>query len=285
METAADVVAHPAEGHRPQGAEHHRARRFGAGAGVFAGQEQEFRRTRELRRVTEAAAAFVEAARPLGRRRVEHGVIRRCPIGRRRRSGAQPGDRGGGRRGDAGGILTPRPGHLAADVEQRRPPPGRGRRKVGAAVERLERRRQPDAHRPAAAAGGRLHEGHVDAIDVGPLLAIDLDADEVAVEDGGGRVVLERLVGHHMAPVARRVADRQEDRHPAVAGGGKRLVAPRIPIDRVGGVLRQIRARFARQAVHRFDHMPPCRSPAVHSAAEVVTATWPRPPRSGDNVW
>ena len=58
----------------------------------------------------------------------------------------------------------------------------RRRRKVGAAVERLQLRRQPDAHRPAARSGRRLHERHVDAIDVGPLLAIDLDRHEVLVE-------------------------------------------------------------------------------------------------------
>ena len=98
-------------------------------------------------------------------------------------------------------------------VQERRPAPGCGRREVGAAVERLERRRQPHAHRPAAAAGGGLHEGHVDAVDVGPLLAIDLDADELAVQHLRGGRVVERLVRHDVAPVAGGVADRQEDRH------------------------------------------------------------------------
>ena len=55
------------------------------------------------------------------------------------------------------------------------PPLLRRRREVGAAVERLQLRRQPHAHRPAAAARRRLHERHVDAVDVGPLFAIHLD--------------------------------------------------------------------------------------------------------------
>ena len=68
------------------------------------------------------------------------------------------------------------------DVDEPGPAPLRRRREVGAAVERLQVRRQPDAHRPAAGSGRRLHERHVDAIDVGPLLAIDFDRDEVLVE-------------------------------------------------------------------------------------------------------
>ena len=37
--------------------------------------------------------------------------------------------------------------------------------------------REPDGHGPAAAAGGGLDEGHVDAVDVGALFAVDLDGD------------------------------------------------------------------------------------------------------------
>ena len=54
------------------------------------------------------------------------------------------------------------------------------RRPIGAAVKRLQVGRQKHRHRPAAAAGHHLHGVHVDLIEVGPLLAIDLDADEVA---------------------------------------------------------------------------------------------------------
>ena len=93
---------------------------------------------------------------------------------------------------------------------------------------------------------GRLH---VDRIDVGSLLAVDLDADEPSVHLGRDVGVLERFVRHHVAPVAGRVADRQQDRHVALAGRGERLVTPRVPVDRVVGVLAQIRAGFLGQAV------------------------------------
>ena len=55
-----------------------------------------------------------------------------------------------------------------------------------------------------------------------------------------------------MAPVAGRVADREQDRPVLLAGAGQRLLAPRVPVDRVVPVLEQVRAGLAREAVgHR----------------------------------
>ena len=47
----------------------------------------------------------------------------------------------------------------------------------------------------------------VELIDVGVLLAVDLDVDEPAVHVLRGRRVLEGLMGHDVAPVAGGVAD------------------------------------------------------------------------------
>ena len=51
-------------------------------------------------------------------------------------------------------------------------------REVGAAVERHALRRQEHGHRPAAVPGHGLHGLHVDGVEVGALLAVDLDIDE-----------------------------------------------------------------------------------------------------------
>ena len=60
---------------------------------------------------------------------------------------------------------------------------------------------------------GQRDDGvHVDRVEVGPLLAVDLDVDEALVHQRRGGRVLERLVRHHVAPVAGRVADREQDR-------------------------------------------------------------------------
>ena len=127
--------------------------------------------------------------------------------------------------------------------------PARARRIVGAAVKRLERRRQPDAHRPAAGAGRRLHERHVDAIDVRPFFPVDLDRHEIPVELFGNRRALERFVLHDVAPVARRVPDRKKDRLVFVARLRERGVAPGIPVDGILGVLEQVRAALGREPV------------------------------------
>ena len=67
-------------------------------------------------------------------------------------------------------------------LRERRHAVARRRREVGAAEERLARRRREHRHRPAAVAGQRLGRLHVDGVDVRPLLAVDLDGDEVLVE-------------------------------------------------------------------------------------------------------
>ena len=59
-------------------------------------------------------------------------------------------------------------------------------RVVGAAVEGAAVGGEEDGHGPAAVAGHGLHRLHVDGVDVGPLLPVDLDVDEQLVHEGGG---------------------------------------------------------------------------------------------------
>ena len=134
------------------------------------------------------------------------------------------------RLGDLVALGVPDARNFLQDVDETRPAPPRRRREIRAAVERLQLGREPHAHRPTAGAGGRLHEGHVDAIDVRPLFAIDLDRHEVFVEHGRQLAALERLVLHHVTPVARRVADREKDRLLLCPRLRERLVAPRKPV-------------------------------------------------------
>ena len=113
-------------------------------------------------------------------------------------------------------------------------------REVGAGEERPTVGEAEDRHRPPPAPGHRLDRLHVDRVDVGPLLAVDLDADEQPVDQRGDVGVLEGLVGHHVAPVAGGVADRDQHRH--VPGGGLRegVGAPAPPLDGVVAVLGQV---------------------------------------------
>ena len=202
VEAAADVVAHAALGHRHERRHHHVPPRIAtAGAGARdvprAQQEQQLGRARELRRSAEPAEAPVEGPRELiggiGERVEAGNLARLFAVGAARLDRREPLDDDVRRGEDLGPLLAPHPGDLAQQVDEAGPAPAAGRREVGAAVERFQVRRQPDAHRPAALPRRRLHEGHVDAVDVGPLLAIDLDRDAGLVQHRGDGSVLERL--------------------------------------------------------------------------------------------
>ncbi len=66
----------------------------------------------------------------------------------------------------------------------------------------------------------------------------------------------KRLVRHHVAPVARGVADRQQHRPVLVARPVEGLVAPGVPVHRVLGVLAEVEARLARETIHPAEHRP-----------------------------
>ncbi len=75
---------------------------------------------------------------------------------------------------------------------------------VGPAVEGSAVRRQEHAHRPPARPGDRLHRLHVDGVDVGAFLAVDLDADEGVVEHRRGRSGPRRTRGPSRGTSGRR---------------------------------------------------------------------------------
>ena len=126
--------------------------------------------------------------------------------------------------------------------------------KVGAAEEGLALGGEEDRHRPAAVSRRRRDRRHVDRVDVGTLLTVDLDGDETLVECGGDRLVLERLMRHHVAPVAGGVAHRQQHRHVALPRLSKGLVAPLLPVHRVVTVLEQVGAGGLGQTVGHDHH-------------------------------
>ncbi len=136
--------------------------------------------------------------------------------------------------------------------------PAVGRREVGPREKGLEVWGQEHRVRPAARAGDELGRGHVDLVHVGPLLAVHLHADEALVHLPGDLGLGEALPLHHVAPVAGRVADRQEDRLVLGAGAREGLLAPRVPVDGVVLVEEEVGARLACQSVrHRCPSLRP----------------------------
>ena len=149
-------------------------------------------------------------------------------------------------------LGRPRLRHALEDLPERRHPVPRLVGVVGPAVERLSVRCQEHRHRPATAAGHRLDRRHVDRVEIRALLPVHLDRDELIVQQPGGRLVLERLALHDVAPMTRRIADRQEDGAIEQLGPGQRVAAPGHPIDRIVRMLEEIRAGLAREPIgHR----------------------------------
>ena len=115
---------------------------------------------------------------------------------------------------------------------------------IGAAPERLGVRGEEHGERPAALLAELVQRAHVDRVDIGPLLAVDLDVDEQLVHHARGRLVLEALMRHDVAPMAGRVADREQDRLAGRLGLGERRRPPGAPMHGVVLVLEQIGARL-----------------------------------------
>ena len=253
VEAAADEVVHPARGHPVERAE--RGLELAA-----AQQELDRRRGRELRCVPEAAPLRIELRAERGDRVVQQ--LRRQRLRRRllRRTLPERVDEHRRLPRDVVAPVAVRLRDGAEHLQERRHPVPRLGRVVRAAEERLAVRRDEHRHRPAALSGERDDRVHVDRVDVGPLLAVDLHADEMLVHHPRGRVVLERLPLHHVAPVARGVADRDEQRLVLGTGARERLVAPRVPVDGIARMLQEVRARLIGEAVHLLTATLPARA-------------------------
>ena len=239
MEPAADLIVDAAQRHLFEREPRHVQRLLVAAALPHAQQEARVQAAGELGRAPHAALLGIERLRSLLERAVEDV-----------RAGQPGGGRGGQalphRARDAGGVLLDPGTLLAVDArqleEQAAEPDPRAavavaRREISAGEEGPKVRGEKHAHRPAAVLGEELHRLHVDAVHVRPLLAVDLDADEALVEEARDLEIVERLLLHHVAPVAGRVADGEKHRLVRAPRGLECLLAPRAKVDRIVRVL------------------------------------------------
>src|SRR5258708_3047505 len=84
---------------------------------------------------------------------------------------------------------------------------------------------------------------HVDLVDIGPFFAVYLDADKMLIHDLRDRLILKRFALHYVAPMARGVANADQNGFVLSHGPLRCLSSPFIPIHRITGMLQQIRAR------------------------------------------
>ena len=103
-------------------------------------------------------------------------------------------------------TLTPRPTESFHELDEPRQPATAHRRKVGSGKEWLALRSEEHGIRPPTLAGHRQGHLHQRRVDLGALLSIDLNGDDIGVDDLSHLRVAERLQRHNVAPVAARVA-------------------------------------------------------------------------------
>ena len=147
--------------------------------------------------------------------------------------------------------LPPHRGDTRDELAHARGPEPALLREVGPREERAPVRRHDHRQRPAARARQEMADGHVDLVHVGALLAVDLDADECLVQESRDLRVLERFVRHHVAPVAGRIPDRDEDGTVQGLRPLEGFVPPGVPVDGLVGVGEQVRALLVDQPVCR----------------------------------
>ena len=180
---------------------------------ALAGAPEQFEQAAlgKLRRAAQSPVLRVDRARDAARHAIELGEPDHdLALGPRLLG--KPRHQGIAVLADAVRLLAEQPRELAQHIGECRAAVARLLREVRAAPHRLARGRQEHRERPAALLAEQMQRVHVDLVDVGPLLAVDLDADEQLVHHARRRLVLEALVRHHMAPVAGRVSDREQDR-------------------------------------------------------------------------
>ena len=189
-------------------------------------QELDHRGLRELGRAAEAAVARVEALRQLSHRGVERARVERLRGRRQQRAAGQPLAQALAARADLLAVLAPGLGDRLQHLRPGGHAVARLGREVGAAVERQLLGGEEHVQRPAAVAGHALDGLHVERVDVGALLAVDLHAHEALVHQRRRARVLEGLALHHVAPVAGGVADRDEQRLVLLARARERRRRP-----------------------------------------------------------
>src|SRR3989442_9565351 len=233
MKPAAQMIADPPLCHSRQGLVDDLSLPRESRCGVAPPGEQELdgRGLGELGRGAEAAVANIEETSHLIRRSGEHGFIG-CPrtrfVQRLRDVLAN--------RARVARDAVPFFAEGAGDLHQH-PPESRApilvvvRREIRSAEEDFAVRRQKRRQRPAALATQRLDRALVASIDVRPLIPIDLDAHEVAIEKLGDARVLVRLAVHDVAPVAPYRADVEEDGLVLGMRSDEGRLSPREPVD------------------------------------------------------
>lgn len=110
--------------------------------------------------------------------------------------------------------------------------------------------RQTEAiERPTPVALDHLDRIHHQLVDLGAFFAVNFDTDEMLIHQIRDPGLFEGFTGHHVAPMAGRIPNRNEDGFILGAGGGECLRPPWSPVHGVIPVLVEVEGAFFAQEV------------------------------------
>ena len=250
MKTAAQLIVHASLRHGAQSFERHFERFGAARERVIAEQKVQSNGPWKFWRFPKAAVLGIERAAEILEGGVERSSIGSSVLGGSRRGNAlELSDH------FAAGLyyfivfVLPGGGDALKDGAET----GAAVAVVGSEIRSTEKRRaiggEKNGHRPSAAAGGRLHVGHVNVVDIRTLFAVYFYRNKRPVQNLGDIVVLKRFPFHNVAPMARGITDGEEDGLVFVTGFFESLVAPRIPVHWIVRVLLKVRALLRNQMI------------------------------------
>ena len=123
---------------------------------------------------------------------------------------------------------------------------------IGTSIQGFAIGQRNNVQGPAPVSGHKLQRRHVDLINVGAFLTVYLNIDKILVHYTGHFLVLKGFFFHDMAPMARRITDTDQYQFVLLLGVFESLFAPRLPVNRIMGVLEQIRTCFLREGIGIF---------------------------------
>src|SRR5450755_3079984 len=107
------------------------------------------------------------------------------------------------------------------------------RREIGSSVKWFSFRSKKNVEWPASVAGNCLHSIHVNMIQVGSFLSVNLDIYKMPVHEDGSVRILKTLPFHHMTPMTCGVPNAHEHGFIFFPGFLNGFISPRIPVYRV----------------------------------------------------
>jgi hypothetical protein len=146
-------------------------------------------------------------------------------------------------------VLPPRLRHSVNGLREGRQTISGFRGQIRRSVKGLARRCSKDGEWPSQLAGESSCLCEIGGIHIAVFFSIDLDGDNAFVQQCCDFRVLKTLPGHHVTPVTRAIANRNQDWNVPTNCLGKCLFAPGIPVHFLVGVGLEIGAYSPRQTV------------------------------------